>query len=152
MCDIKPHYKNIRHNLFLIPIEYWNELLIINPLLQHFTKQFVLEDLSIILKFNYFYVLKSFFQQIKGTVMETKLAVVGSNLAVPYKKIKIFALLPQIYSQDFVDYFLRNYFRFLDDILYNWFRNFDIKHFYDLINSVRILNISLKIQAEFWTF
>ena len=68
--------------------------------------------------------------------METKFPVVGSNLVVAYKEIKLFALLPQVYPQDFVDFLLRNYFRFLDDIFYKWLENFDIKQFYDLINSL----------------
>ena len=52
--------------------------------------------------------------------MGTKFAVVGSNLVVAYKEIKLFALLPQVYPQDFVDFLLRNYFRFLDDIFHKW--------------------------------
>ena len=68
--------------------------------------------------------------------MWTKFAVVGSNLVVAYKEIKLFALLPQIYPQDCVDFLLRNYFRFLDDIFHKWLENFDIKQFYDLINSL----------------
>ena len=134
-CDIKSLYTNIRNDLFLTAIEYWIEHLQNNlPLLQRFTKQFVLEGLSIILKFNYFYINKSFFHQIKGTAMRTKFAVVGSKLVVAYKEIKLFALLPQIYPQDFVDFLLRNYFRFLDDIFHKWLEDFDIKQFYDLIN------------------
>ena len=31
---------------------------------------------------------------------------------------------------------MRNYFRFLDDIFHKWLENFDIKKFYDLINSL----------------
>ena len=68
--------------------------------------------------------------------MGTKFAVVGSNLVVAYKEIKLFALLPQVYPQDFVDFLLQNYFRFLDDIFHKWLENFDIKQFYDLINSL----------------
>ena len=68
--------------------------------------------------------------------METKFAVVGSNLVVAYKEIKLFALLPQLYPQDFVDFLLQNYFRILVDIFRKWLENFDIKQFYDLINSV----------------
>ena len=106
-CDIKSLYTNIRHDLFLTAIEYWIEHLQNNlPLLQRFTKQFVLEGLSIILKFNYFYINKSFFHQIKGTAMGTKFAVVGSNLVVAYKEIKLSGLLLQVYSQDFVDFLL----------------------------------------------
>ena len=37
---------------------------------------------------------------------------------------------------DFVDYFVRNYFRFLDGIFHTWLINFDIKPFYKLINEL----------------
>ena len=87
------------------------------------------------MKFNYFYINKSFFHQIKGTATGTKFAVVSSNLVVTYKDIRLFALLPQIYPKDFVDFLLRNHFRVLDDIFHKRLENFDIKQFYDLINS-----------------
>ena len=45
-------------------------------------------------------------------------------------------LLPQIYPRDFVDYVVRNYFRFLDDIFQTWLINFDIEPFYKLINEL----------------
>ena len=80
-----------------------------------------MEGLSII--FNDFYINKSFFHQIKGMAMGTKFAVVGSNLVAAYQEIKLFALLHQTYPQDFVDFLLRNYFRFLDDIFHKWLEN-----------------------------
>ena len=48
----------------------------------------------------------------------------------------MFALLQQIYPRDFVDYFVRNYFRFLDDIFHAWLINLDIKLFNKLINEL----------------
>ena len=74
-------------------------------MLLRFTKAFVLEGLIIILKFNYFYINKNVFHQIKGTAMGTLFVVVGSNLTVTYFEAKMFALLPQIYPGDFLDYF-----------------------------------------------
>ena len=68
--------------------------------------------------------------------MGTIFAVVGSNLTVAYFEVKMFALLPQIYPRDFVDYFVCNYFRFLDDIFHTWLINFDIEPFYRLINEL----------------
>ena len=65
--------------------------------------------------------------------MGTISAVVGSNLAVAHFEVKMFTLLPQIYPRDFVDYFVRNYFRFLDDIFHTWLINFDIEPFHRLI-------------------
>ena len=70
------------------------------------------------MKFNYFCINKSFFHQTKETAMGTKFAVVGNNLVVAYKEIKLFVLLPQVYPKDFVDVLLKNYFRFLADIFH----------------------------------
>ena len=130
ICDIKSLYTNIQHDVFYKPIEYWIDKFHDDiPLLSRFTKAFSLEGLNIILKFNYFYINKNFFHQIKGMPMGTIFAVVGSNLTVTYFEVKMFALLPQIYPRDFVDYFVRNYFRFLDDIFHTWLINFDIEPF-----------------------
>ena len=58
-CDAKSLYANISLDLFLTAIEYSIELLRNNiPLLQRFTKQFILKGWSIIWKFNYFYIEK----------------------------------------------------------------------------------------------
>ena len=68
--------------------------------------------------------------------MGTIFAIVGSNVTVAYYEVKMFALLTQIYPRDFVDYFVCNYFRFLDDIFHTWLVNFDIEPFYKLINEL----------------
>ena len=68
--------------------------------------------------------------------MGTKFAVVGSDLVAADKETELFALLPQVYLQDFVDFLLRDYFRFLDDIFHKRLENFGIKQFYDLINNL----------------
>ena len=106
-CDIKSVYTNIRHDLFYKAIDYWirkliNEIL----LLRRFTKATVLEWLSKILEFNYFYINNYFYHQIKGTAMGTIFAVVGSNLTVAYFEEKMFSILPQIYPKYFVDFFI----------------------------------------------
>ena len=44
--------------------------------------------------------------------------VVNNNL------VELFPLLPLIYPQDFADFLLQNYFRFLDDIFHKWLGNF----------------------------
>ena len=79
--------------------------------MESFNKQFIHEGMSIILEFNYFYINGIYFHQIKGTAMGTKFAVIGKNLVVAYEESKMFALLPQLYPQYFVDFFIRNYFR-----------------------------------------
>ena len=99
--------------------------------------------------------------------MGAKFAVVGSDLVPADKETELFALLPQVYPQDFADFLLRNYFRFLDDIFHKSLKNFDIKQFYDLSNSLykalnfifenpsrtlNFLNIKLKIVSNTLVF
>ena len=111
--------QRLRHDLFRTAIQYWIEYLQNNlPLFQRFTELFVWEGLPIILKFNYFYINKSFTQQIKETAMETKFSVVGSNLVVAYKQIKLFALLPQVYPQDFVDHISLFFCEYFENMLF----------------------------------
>ena len=82
------------------------------PLLQQLNKQFILEGLLIILEFNHFYINGIYIYQIKRNAKGTKFAVLGSNLVVAYKEIKMFALLPQLYPQDFIDFFILTTFGF----------------------------------------
>ena len=47
----------------------------------------------------------------------------------------MFALLPQLYAQDFVDFFIHNYFRF-SDVFRKWLDNSDIESVYSMINNL----------------
>ena len=53
-----------------------------------------------------------------------------------YFEERMFAILPQIYPKDFVDFFIRNYLRFLDDIFHKWLMQFNIQDFYKIINEL----------------
>ena len=68
--------------------------------------------------------------------MRTKFAVGGSNLDFVYQKIKMFVLLPQLHPQDLVNFFICNYYRFLEGVFHKWLANFDIESFHSMINSV----------------
>ena len=48
----------------------------------------------------------------------------------------MFALLQQLYPHDFVDFFMGNYFPFLDDIFHLWLENFDNEPFYKMLNNL----------------
>ena len=133
---MKSIYTDIRHDVFYKAIDYWIEKLINEiPLLRRVTKAFILEGLSIILEFNFFYI-NYFCHQIKGTVMGTIFAVDGSNLTVAYFEEKMFAILLQIYPKDFVDFFICNNFRFLDDVFHKWLIQFNIQDFYKIMNEL----------------
>ena len=135
--DIKSLYTNISHQLFYDAVTYWMDKLGSKiPLLSRFSKEFVIEALTIILEFNYFKINSIFWKQIVGTAMGTPAAVVGSNLVVAYLEIKMFRILPQLYPADFVDFIIRSYFRFLDDLIHQWLKNFNIDDMYKVINEL----------------
>ena len=118
-CDIKALYTNLSFELVLKSVEYWiSKYSTQIPLLDRFNVAFICEALKIILENNFFEFNDSFIQQIKGFAMGTKAAVQCANLAVAYLEVKMFAMLPTIYPQDFVDFIIRNYFRLLDDIIH----------------------------------
>ena len=75
-----------------------------------------------------------------GTIFD----VVSSNLTVVCFEIKLFSLLPQIYSGSFIDFFI-HYFYFLDDVFHKWLADFNFEPFYKLINE---LNLDLQFIFE----
>ena len=135
--DIKSLYTSIRHDLFYTAVEFWIDKLGDRiPLLDRFGTNFIMEALQLILEFNYFIINGKFLHQLMGTAMGTPAAVVGANLVVAYLEVKMFRLLPQLYPRDFVDFVIRSFFRFLDDLFHEWLADFDIQPLYDLLNSL----------------
>ena len=62
--------------------------------------------------------------------------VVGSNLVVAFLEKRMFSILPQVFPRDFVDFFIRNYFRYIDDVIHQWLSNFDINSLGEIFNDL----------------
>ena len=136
-CDIKAMYTNISLDLAIRAIDYWvTKYEQVFPIFRRFSKNFVLSAVHIILVFNYFLFNDFYVHQIKGFAMGTKAAVKCSNLSVGYLEVKMFDMLPTIYTNDFVDFIIRNYFRFLDDMFHLWLTDFDITLFYSVFDGL----------------
>ena len=144
--DIKSLYTNLRHDLFIRAIEYWLETIGEHlPLMNRFSSAFVLETLHIVLKYNYVHIDNKYYHQHKGGAMGAPCMVVGSNLVVAYLEIRMFERMPEVFPQDFVDFFIRNYFRFIDDVIHMWLTGFDINLFGHIING---LDPDIKFELE----
>ena len=65
-----------------------------------------LKGQSIILEFNYFFIDGISIHQIKGTLLGTKFAVIGSTLIVAHEESKMFASLPKLCPYDFFEFFM----------------------------------------------
>ena len=104
--------------------------------LQRFTKIFIIEGMSIIVKYNYFYINDNFIHQIKGTAMDTHAAVVYANLTCEFLEVKLFNELPEIFSYYMVELFLKNYFRLSDDVKHSWKESIDVSQSWELMKSL----------------
>ena len=136
-ADIKSLYTNLSKDLVFSAIEYWvDRYYNLIPILQRFGLQFILDGLEIILNHNYFFFADEFYQQIHGFAMGTKAAVNCANLGVAYLENKWFDILPQFYPPDFVQHILNHYFRFLDDVFYEWLEEFDVDPFQQSCNKM----------------
>ena len=137
VADIKSLYTNISHDLGLKALAFSIEKLKDKiPILKRFSKQFITEGMALILENNYFYINNLFIHQVKGTAMGTHAAVVFANLTVAFLEVKLFIRLPEIFSRDAVEFSIKNYFRFLDDLNYKWKQNIDITPLWMLINEL----------------
>ena len=74
----------------------------------------------------YFYINGSFVHQINQTVIETHATVEYAKLASVCLGFKLFNQLPGIFSFYIVEISLKNHFRFLGDVKYNWKESIDI--------------------------
>ena len=136
-ADIKSLYTNLSKELVFAAIEYWvNRYQAIIPVLQRFGLQFILDGLEIIMQHNYFLYDEVYYHQIHGFAMGTKAAVDCANLSVGYLEVKWFDRLLLLYPVDFARHIIDTYFRFLDDVFYEWLLQFDVTRFQSSCNEL----------------
>lgn len=153
-ADIKALYTNLSKDLVMRAMEYWfNRYHQDIPILQRFGLDFIIQGLDIILDHNYFLFADEYYQQIHGFAMGTKAAVNCANLGLGFLEITAFNELPKIYPLDFVEYFIENYFRFLDDVDYSWLEDFDPQPLQSLFNeldpNIKYIFSNLSKDADF---
>ena len=69
--------------------------------------------------------------------MDRHAAVVYATLTCAYLEDKLFNRLPEIFSYDSIN-FLKNDFRFVDDMKYNWKKSTNIPPLRELMNNLHV--------------
>ena len=64
------------------------------------------------------------------------LSVAYENLTSGYLEVKLFHKLLEIFSYNIAELFLKNYFRFLDDMKYHWKKSIEVAPLWELMNSL----------------
>ena len=134
--DVVSLYSNIPHDLGRTAVRFWLER---HPELIHnrFSKEFILEGLSIILENNIFLFNGSFYNQRKGTAMGTKVAPTYATLVLGYLEELMYEKITLEKGQNFGHYIIENWKRFLDDCFSIWpFSLEDLNYFETVLNNL----------------
>ena len=143
--DVQSLYTNIPHELGITAIKYWlNKKR--DQINSRFDTNFIIEALKIVLEENVFYFDGTYYRQIKGTAMGTKVAPTYANLVMGYLEQHMYNKVAEIFDRDFSDFVRQHWKRYLDDCIIFWSRSEDeLLKFKDLLNS---LHPSIKFTME----
>ena len=138
-------YTNINHELGVKATEYW-----INKhpgsLNSHFSKEFIINSILLILTKKYFYFDDRIFLQKKRTAMGTKMAPSYATLVLGYLENELYSQVSNKMGEEIGHYVYTNWRRFLDDCYINWPYGEDkLKELHDILNN---LHGSIQCTAE----
>lgn len=122
-CDVTNMYPNITLKLGLEAVEYWVDKFP-NLLHKRFTKDFILEGLTLVLTSSCFQFNDQHYRLKTGTATGTKVAPTYANLVMGYLETKLYASAFQTFGYEIHDYIVKNWFRFLDDGFIFWRKSF----------------------------
>ena len=144
--DIEALYSNIPHDLGLEAVKYWLEKYPeINK--HRFSHNFILEAIKLILENNTFCFNNEFYKQIKGTAMGTKFAPIYATLTIEYLEVKLYEKVTEVFGDEFGNYFVTNWKRFLDDCFIPWTKTVsDLESLHNILNN---LHIDIKFTLQF---
>lgn len=144
--DVESLYSNIAHNLGLKAIKFWLQK---HPedLHTRFTDNFILDSIEFILKNNTFYFNGEHYRQRKGTAMGTKFAPVYATLTIGFLEETLYQKVSNDFGNQFGEYFMKFWNRFLDDCFVPWTRSVtDLHRLHQILNS---LHPDIKFTIEY---
>ena len=109
--------KNTRS--FVSAIKYWIDNFP-QSMARSFSKEFILESISIVLKENTFHFDNKFYRQIQGTAMGTKMAPTYATLVLGYLEKKLYSEYEKIFGEEEKEEFIKAFRRFLDGCFLIW--------------------------------
>ena len=128
-------YSNIPHELGKRAIEYWLNKYP-DTKNQRFTRELIVESLSLILENNVFRFDGEYYIQKKGCAMGTKCAPTYATLSLGYIEVLLYEKLRNT-SESFAMFFKRNWKRYLDDCFIMWTKSLsDLHDFHQLLNQL----------------
>lgn len=143
--DVVSLYTSIPHELGLTAVEYWLDNHT-NSLPRQFSKEFILESISLILKENTFNFNDNHYRQLQGTAMGTKMAPTYATLVMGYLEQILYEKYKEKFGNDDIEELINGFKRFLDDCFILWKRSTEeLIIFHQILNS---LHTKIKFTME----
>ena len=135
--DVVSLYTSIPHELGLAAIEYWINNLT-ESITRPFSKEFIMESITIVLKENTFHFDNKLYQQIQGTAMGTKMAPTYATFVLGYLEKKLYLKFEaQFGTEDKEEFVVQAFRRYLDDCFPIWNKSEeDLKKLHAMLNSL----------------
>ena len=144
--DVVNLYTKLPHTFGLEALDYWLEN---HPESLHarFNKEFVLECAKFILQNNNMKFNNEYYNQIKGTAMDTIFAQTYATLSMGYFQIKLYSVCAYKYGELLANYIKENWNRFLDDC-YTGLRSSKVSP-EELLLTLNSINPSIQFTMEY---
>ncbi|XP_071171038.1 uncharacterized protein [Mytilus edulis] len=134
--DVISLYTNIPHELGLKAVQYWLEKYL-DEIPERFSNDFIIKGLKLILENNYFQFNDTYYLQIKGTAMGTKVAPTYATLVMGYIEKQLYEKIPSEFDENFRVYIEENWKRYLDDCFIFWTKSeVELNKFHSMLNAL----------------
>ena len=144
--DVVSLYTSIPHELGLTAIEYWIDNFT-NSITRPFSKELIIESITIVLKENTFHFDDQLYHQIQGTAMGTKMAPTYATLVLGYLEKKLYSKFETHFGSENKEEFIQAFKRYLDDCFTIWNKSEeDLKKLHTMLNS---LHQNIKFTIEY---
>ena len=134
--DVTSSYTNITHDRGTEAISYWIDQYPSHLVEERFTKEFIVAGLTLVLKNNYFKFNGKMWHQLVGTTMGSNVSVIFAILFMAYLETHIYHNVRQMYPQDYAEYLIKAWKRFIDDCFLIWNKKFDFTPFFYMVNNL----------------
>ena len=144
--DVISLYSSIPHELGLKAIEHFLDNF--PTILQRpFSKEFILRDISIVLKENTFKFDGKNYKQVQGTATGTKMAPTYATLVMGFLEKKLYQRIEEKYGEATKTEFIKNFKRFLDDCFIFWQKSrTELEILFNMLNNI---NPKIQFTMEF---
>ena len=117
--DITNMYTNINNDLEIEAIMFWLQE-DPNALAKRIPKEFIIEDLKLVIENNTFFYNGRYYLQIHGVALGQKCAQVFTTLVIAYLENKLHKKAEELYGHRNGQYIKQNWKQFLDDCFLPW--------------------------------